>query len=321
LNSRMNKTTVCALVSLLILTAACTPERDESTLFSPEGINMLVVESVLIVDEPHPPLKLSRTQIPNAPYDVENAAVSGASITITSGGVPMPYFEMEDFPGVYQPDTHAPLILAETEYLLRVETLEGELLTAHTLTPAPIEVDSWVLLDPSGTTELRELQTFADAGDSVYFKPENQIIYAEGLVEARFNSGGAATYGGFGYQLSLSSLDLDSDFVIDPPFFDDEDFESLGRRGASPVLAGDDGQLRLPWFGIYFEGRHLYRIYVLDNNWYDLVRSTPESDGALGFGGNVGDSFANPIFNIDGGIGLFGSAATDAVGFYIHPQP
>ena len=39
-----------------------------------------------------------------------------------------------------------------------------------------------------------------------------------------------------GYQLSLFSLDLGSDFVIDPPFFDEEDFESLERNSSSPVL-------------------------------------------------------------------------------------
>jgi len=62
-------------------------------------------------------------------------------------------------------------------------------------------------------------------------------------------------------------------------------------------------------------------MFVLDENWFDLVRSTPQNDGALGFGGNIGDNFERPIFNIEGGIGLFGSASVDSLGFYIHPEP
>jgi hypothetical protein len=59
----------------------------------------------------------------------------------------------------------------------------------------------------------------------------------------------------------------------------------------------------------------------LDQNWYDLIRSTPEGGGGFGIGGEIGDNFERPIFNINGGIGLFGSASVDSVGFFVLPRP
>ena len=119
----------------------------------------------------------------------------------------------------------------------------------------------------------------------------------------------------------LFSLDLGSDFVIDPDFFEDEDFEDLERNNASPPLEGEDGLLRLPWFAVFFEGRYLIKIFALDTNWYDLVRSDRDfSAGGPGFGGTAGDSFQKPIFHVDGGIGLFGSASVDSIGLYVLPR-
>lgn len=305
---------------VLLMVAACTPERDESELFAPEFLDVLVVDATLIVGRPHPTVKLSRTLAPNVPFNPDTAGETGATITIESSGQTVEYSQLPGRPGLYGPVGPGGTILPETEYRLLVESDRGETLTAVTVTPSRFNVDEWVLLNPAGTAELRTLETFATAGDSVYFRPENQITYAEGLLEARFAPGGAENFAAVGYQLSLFSIDYDSDYVIDPPFFEDEDFEDLARMGSSPALDGLEGQVRLPWFGIYYQGRYLYKVYTLDLNWYDLVRTRPLGDGGLGFGGNVGDSPDNPTFHVNGGIGLFGSASVDSVGFFILPQ-
>jgi hypothetical protein len=298
--------------------SACTPERDPNELFAPEFLDMLVIDAVLIVDQEFPAVKLTRTLAPNEPFNPDTAGEVGAFINIAREGQSVTYRDVPDRPGVYV-TLPGYFIEPETEYRLTVTT-RGETLTASTVTPARFTVDEWVLLDPSGTTELRTLQTFAAAGDSVYFRPENQLRYAEGLLEARFAPGGAEQFAAFGYQLALFSIDPDSDYVIDPPFFEEDDFEDLPRQGSSPILLVEEGRVRLPWFGIYFEGRHKYKTFVLDRNWYDLVRSTPQTDGGLGFGGNAGDIQDNPIFRVEGGIGLFGSAAVDSVGFFVLPE-
>ena len=74
----------------------------------------------------------------------------------------------------------------------------------------------------------------------------------------------------------------------------------------------------MPWVAVYFQGRYQVKVFAVDTNWYDFIRSDPQSaGGGPGFGGNAGDSFERPIFHVDGGIGLFGSAAVDSIGFRV----
>ena len=315
----------CGPVLAALLLAACSTERDQADFFAPGDVDVLVVEAVLIVGQDFPTIRLSRTLAPDVPYTPEGAAETGATITVRApaDGQAVGYEDI-GVPGLYVPAWSNRLqVEAGTEYELEVVTTRGERLTAGTRTPAPFAVDSWTLMNSAGTADLRDLRTFAEVGDtaSIYDQPENQLVYAEGLLEARFAAGGPVVFAGAGYQLALFSLDLDSDYVIDPPFFEEEDFEDLSRSGSSPVLVATDGRARLPWFGIYYEGRHLYKVYTLDRNWYDLVRSTPLAGGGLGFGGNAGDGSDRPIFHVEGGIGLFGSASVDSVGFTILPAP
>ena len=91
----------------------------------------------------------------------------------------------------------------------------------------------------------------------------------------------------------------------------------LPRVDAEWTAADRRGEVAVRW-GI---GRYDYKVFTVDQNWYDLVRTTPQTDGGLGFGGNAGDGQENPLFRVQGGIGLFGSASVDSVGFYILPSP
>jgi hypothetical protein len=163
----------------------------------------------------------------------------------------------------------------------------------------------------------RRLRTFAEIGDGVYTDPRNQLVYTEGLLEAWLTPVSAA-----GYQAGVYALDPDSGFVFDPAFLEDEDFEDFGPNIASPPILNSETEIRLPWFAIYYRGRYKVKIFALDRNWYDLARTVPElAGGGGGFGGNAGDDFERPIFHVLGGIGIFGSASMDSVGFTVHPRP
>ena len=304
------------LTSVALLVTGCTPERDQDELFAPQGVGVLVVDAVLIVDQPLPALLLSRTVAPNEPSTPENSIVSRATVIIEElGSWQMVYRESSQWPGVYVPEAGL-IVDPEKTYELSVFTEEEERLTAQTITPPRFSVDAWVMVDTQSGAVVRQLRTFTELGNLVYEAPENQLPYAEGILEARFQIDADQ-----GFQLGVFSLDLDSDYVIDPPFFEDEDFEDLERNVSSPAILAEAGTIRLPWFSIYYEGRHLYKIYRADENWFELLRSIPEGDGGLVFGGNAGDNFNRPAFNIQGGIGLFGSASVDSVGFYVHPAP
>jgi len=315
---------IAALLAALLALVACSPERDESTLFAPQDVDVLVIDAVLIVDQPLPIMWLTRTIPPDVPYTLDVAGELDATVVITGGGVTVSYFSEPFTPGLYIPDVDGsvPLVLPETEYSLSVVTDEGEELTAVTRTPARLAVENWQLLDPVTGAYVRDLVSFDEADeDSIYDTPANQLVYAEGIIEAVIPAEAATVFLGSGYQIAIFSLDWDSDYVIDPPFLDDEDLADLPRSTSSPALNGEDGSLRLPWFSIYYEGRHKYKTFVVDLNWYDLLRSSNLNSGGLGAGGTLGDGVERPIFHVEGGIGLFGSGSVDSVGFRVYPAP
>jgi hypothetical protein len=307
----------------LMATMGCSTERDPATLFAPDAVDQLVLDAVLVVDQPLPAIRLSRTQVPDAPYDVREANEDGASIVIRVGELEIAYVAAmaneRTFYFNYVPAAPPPLVLPLTRYEIEVTTNRGEVLTATTTTPNRIVITEWMLLANDGQTDIRALKTFAEEGDNVYSHPDNQLTYAEGLLDARYAGLDASVFGAAGFQLALFSLDPDAGFVIDPPFLEDEDFADLPRTGASPALNGNDGYVRLPWFSIFYDSRYLYKAYAVDANWFDLIRTTPEGGGSIGFGGNIGDGVDPPLFRIEGGIGLFGSASVDSVGFFITP--
>jgi hypothetical protein len=312
-------TTVLTAAAALLLFTGCSPERDPASLFAPALIDVPVVDALLVIDEPLPPIYLSRTIMPDQPYFFDEAAIRNAQVQVLiDDTTTIDYAEDPEQPGVYLPSLPEPPVVApQTLYELRVSTEKDELVHAATITPARLVIDEWVLLDRTGQTVQRRLVTFAEVDDpqDVFSAPQNQLVYTEGILEGRLVEPRAA-----GTQVAVSSLDLDADFVIDLPFLDDEDLAELERTGSSPALALDSEAVRLPWFGIFWEGRHVLRVLLLDRNAYDLIRTTPLG-GGFSPGGNAGDGFERPIFHIEGGIGLFGSAATDSIGFTILSAP
>ncbi len=302
----------------------CSPERDPATLFAADAVGTLVVDAALIVDQPLPRIRLSRTQAPDVAYDPRDAEVGTATVVVRTGPTEFEYTFLpgnERVMGRYVPLAGSPPeVLPETRYDLEIVTEKGERLTATTTTPRRFSVETWAL-SVDGTSGGRNLQTFADQGDGVYFHPDNLLTYPEGVLDAHFSGGDATAYGAAGFQLGLFSLDREAGLVIDPPFLDEEDLEDLPRLGSSPALDGEDGYVRLPWFSIFYDGRHLYKAFAVDRNWFDLIRTIPEGGGGFGPGGNIGDGVDPPLFRVEGGIGLFGSASVDSVGFFIRPVP
>jgi hypothetical protein len=298
-----------AVAALAAMLAGCAAEREPGDLFGPSAAGQLVVQSLLFVDAPLPEVRLSRT---TAPDQVPGAAAAerGAAVRVHAG--PSTHDFIDAGGGRYIAAEIVP-VLPATEYRLDVTTARGERLTATTTTPARFAVTGWVLVDETTLQDERTLATYAEAGEDVYSRPENRLTYARDFLEARFAPPSAPAI-----QVGLFSLDPGSDFTIDPDFFDEEDFGSLERETASPPLSGRDGYVRMPWLAVFFQGRYRVKIYAVDRNWYDFVRSDPQlSEGGPGFGGNAGDAFERPIFRVDGGIGLFGSASVDSIGFHV----
>lgn len=295
-----------------ILGSGCSDRQ----LFDPSAAGIPVIDATLIVGKPLPEVFLRTTLAPDAPYSEEAAALTGAAVTVRRDEITFFYVEDEAKPGRYVPSA-GEIVLADSEYALEVILASGERVAARTTTPASFDVTEWLLLEQTLETR-RQLRTFEELGEGVYDAPENQLVYQDGLLEARFP---APTGPGL-YQVGILSLDEGSPFVIEGDFLDDEDYEDFSREVSSPALEASDGFVRLPWFAIYFAGRHKITVHSVDRNWFDLVRSAPEISGNAGpvVGGNAGDGFERPIFHVEGGVGLFGSASVDSIGFVILPK-
>jgi hypothetical protein len=310
------------LTGLLLLVLGCSTERDPRDLLAPGEVGTIVVDGRLIVGMEMPILYLRTTQSPAEPYDAARAALRGASVeVVASTGDTIRYFEGGS--GRYSPARPPGSyggVRPATTYRLRVVAPDGRVVTASTTTPDSFHVRDWLLLDDPSLAVRRRLATFSDFPiypDSVYLAPSNQLVYQDGLLEARFDRGNA-----FAFQVGLTSLDDGSPYVIDADFLSESDLAKLERITSSPPLEGTDGSIRMPWLAIFFEGRYNVRIYSVDRNWYDLARSTDFlGAGNIGFGTNAGDNFERPIFHVEGGIGFFGSAAMDQIGFTVLPKP
>ena len=302
------------MVGCLISLLGCKVERDPSSLFGPDASGVLVVDALLIVGKPLPQVLISETVKANAGYSERWRGVGDAEVVISQGERTFLY-SPGFAAGYYMPPPNAPLVLPNTTYHLRVRS-QGREATAQTITPGRFDIREAVLLDDETLEVIRPLNRYEDGNVE-----ENRIVYQDGLLEMRFDPLPVS-----GYHIAIESLDPTSDFVIYSDLVDEDERADFERYGSSPAFEGTDGIVRFPWFAVAFAGPHVIRIYAVDKNWFDLIRSVPEffqdDDGnAFQPGGLAGDNFERPLFHVDGGIGIFGSASVDSVGFVVLPRP
>ena len=257
---------------------------------------------------------ISETVKANAGYSERWEGVGDAEVVISQGEQTFLY-SPGFAAGYYMPPSNAPLVLPNTTYHLRVRS-QGREATAQTITPGRFDIREAVLLDDETLEVIRPLNRYEDGNVE-----ENRIVYQDGLLEMRFDPLPVS-----GYHIAIESLDPTSDFVIYSDLVDEDERADFERYGSSPAFEGTDGIVRFPWFAVAFAGPHVIRIYAVDKNWFDLIRSVPEffqdDDGnAFQPGGLAGDNFERPLFHVDGGIGIFGSASVDSVGFVVLPRP
>ncbi len=304
------------IILMLVLLPACSPERGDEEFFAPGGAGVPVIDAMMVVAKRFPDVYVTETLLPNQPFSYQAAGIVGAQVVVEWGdGLQTSYMSYTPgpIPGQYQPVT-GNVVEANVTYHLTVTLPDNRLVRAATTTPDTLRVREWVLLDSSGQSVVRQLNTFEDfASDSLVYV-HNQLTFGQGLLEARLENDPAV-----GYLVGLESLDLGSPLLIDTSFLDEEDLDSFTRSNKSPPFAPTQTNIRAPWFAIYYQGRYKVRVFKMDRNWYDLARTDPVlGGGGFGFGGEAGDNTVPPLFHVEGGVGLFGAMSSDSVGFYVN---
>ncbi|MDE2729968.1 MAG: DUF4249 family protein [Bacteroidota bacterium] len=296
MNPFKSPTLVMAAVLLIPLLAGC----DSMTYDALDSD--VVVEMVLIADEPLPPLWLSRTVALEQTIDLEAQAIGDAEVTVSLRGseqAPVRFLEKPGQRGHYYPTADDHLVEPGGTYDLNV-LIPGESISSSTTVPGRFELlsasldsavyqsDEQLLLTITQSTHPgRELNYFTIVTESLDLRAEQLV------------------------PLAVDVLETDEEATLEDFRFNGSPLVSSGNFDVHP-----DGTItiRYPWIGVIAYGPNRLSINAVDDNLYDLIRSQSVQQGGSTFGPG---EIPNPIENIQGAHGIFGSMARVTYDFVV----
>jgi len=167
---------------------------------------------------------------------------------------------------------------------------------------------------------IRAVTTVPDTFNIISDVPESVVYQSENQLEITISQ---AQRLGSQNVFVFSSVALEPEEENLTPFykasFEDENIEladviinSSGLINEGNFDINPDGTitLRFPWIGVAFYGETLVVTSLVDRNVNDLIRSQQVQ---LGGSTLSPGEIPNLIYNVDGGIGIFGSISTDTV--------
>lgn len=271
-----------------LLTTGCDPYKQDSFT------EQMVVEAFLTAGDPLPEIRLSRTLPFDEFYSFEAAALSGLDVRVLltndAGAVTETFRYLEsDQRGVYLPEDAGATVQPGRVYRLEVRETPDQApkLRARTFVPGGFE-----LLSENGDTFIYQGPVQYEPTFTISFYPGRQNYYI------------------------ASTLALQPDPALLTPFyagFFDEDRPDQFLRVSSPIInegnyeineANNTITLTLPWISIAYFGPNEVAFYAIDTNLYDYVRTLSLQGGGPNQSPGQID---NVLWNIEGGIGIFGS--------------
>jgi hypothetical protein len=274
----------------------------DTTVVQPES--QVAVEAYLQAGAPLPPVRLTRTVRAGEPYDREANAVRGATVAVDrlSDDSTVTYSESDSIPGLYTPSANPPTVASKTKYRLRVETADGAELRAATTVPGPVEIVETrndtaryqSPRQPSVTIRVaRPERADRRAGQqNVFALTTTSLLDFENTPDEVLRDSLTAFYeDGFDAEDdSLASLRRNSSGLLNEGNFQRNDDDTI--------------TIDIPWLAIAFFGPNEVGVNVVDDNYYDFLRSQQAQQGGFAPG-----EIPNIIENVEGGTGIFGSYA------------
>ncbi|WP_138430366.1 DUF4249 family protein [Fodinibius saliphilus] len=255
-----------------------------------------VVESYLIADNELPEVRLSTTSPITDKYTFKENALSNANVEIrrlnpdSSVAETYPYAE-QDF-GVYAPQLNV-TVRDEQLYGLHVTTPKGDEITATTFVPGNFET-------------VNELQ------DQYIYQGSQQV---EVITTPSQYLSNRQTY----YIFTINVVNPDTasltPFYMDQVLNDGTNIEEFYINSSGIINEknyqrneNNNIELTVPWLAIAFYDTNDVIANAIDNNMYDFLRSQDvQTGGSTLSPGEI----QNIHYNINGGIGIFGSMASD----------
>lgn len=289
------KATSSIFIALLILMSGCDIYKQD------DYKERYVVESYLIAQRPLSTVKLSTTAPADEVYEFENEAVSNANVQVSlldeNHSVTETITYAQQAPGFYEPTTNH-IVEPLGEYKLEITfPSSDDRIEAFTVIP-----DTFRTISTKRDTVIYQSSEQLEITATRSFYPSRQSIYVFNL-------------------LSLNPVESNltpfyADAVSDNAEVEDFRSNSSGIINEENYEQNPDGTLtlRFPWLGVAFYEENLLITNAIDDNLHDFLRSQEvQLDGFTQSPGEI----PNVLYNIEGGIGVFGSFATDTVGTFI----
>lgn len=295
---------------LLVLACGAGLLGCDTTTTQPES--QVVVEAYLQARAPLSPVRLTRTVRADERYDPSETAVRGADVEVQrltddrAVAETVSYTERDSIPGLYTPTRAVPVTFQST-YRLVATLDDGSTVTATTRVPGPINI---VGVQNDTTVYRTKQPSFTVAVDrsldrqNVFTFTTTSLLNFEETPDSTLRE-------------NLTCFSRNS---FDPA----EDSLASFRSTSSNLLnegnftRNPDGTITVdyPWFAVGFFGPNRVGINVLDDNYYDLLRSQQAQQSGFAPG-----EIPNVIEHVEGGTGIFGSFSRTTHPILIQPPP
>lgn len=266
-----------------------------------------VVEAYLVANRQLPHIRLTTTVPVDQVYTFDNAVVDNANIQVrlleTGNGsnAEQTFNYIWTDPGTYQLTTSHKVLPKRTYELHITFPNSNKEISAYTVVP-----DTFKIMD--------------GVKDTITYRSANQleITVSESSYPGRQNI--------FIFNTISLSPELQNLTPLYLDFFNSggseaDDLTLLANNNSGIINEGNfeinpDGSFTInyPWVGFSFFGDNLLVANTLDDNVYDFVRSQ-----SVQLGGSTlsPGEIQNVIYNIKGGIGVFGSLASDTASTFL----
>ncbi len=297
------KYSILFIITLLAVISACDlyPQDDLEQQY--------IIESYMIAQRPLQQVRLSITSEIDEFYSFENQAINNANVEIRllSGSAgsaveeTIPYSISE--PGIYQPDiVHSVQPLRYYELYVSFDD-EPTVIRSTTVVPDTFKVANTV---PTEIAYQSTDQLSIDITSSEYPGRQSVFIFNTISLEPSVENLTPVYFDLFD---SDDNAELE-DFVNNSsPLFNE------GNYDINP-----DGTLtiRYPWIALAFYGQNKIIANTIDDNLIDFISS---QDVQLGGSTISPGEIQNVVYNVEGGIGIFGAIAADTIEVNITRNP
>lgn len=263
-----------------------------------------MVESYLVAGSPLPDVLLSRTMPIKEKYSYEEAAINNASVEIRllrpDSTIQQRYEYRLGDKGLYYA-ANPPLVKEQRLYQLFITLPNGDSIEAKTYVPGNFD-----------TVNRNEL-------------PDEYLYQGDRQIQLKVTPSQYLTDRQTFYIFTVNAISPDSSeltpFYRDLVFEQDNALENFSINSSGIINeanydrnADNTISLKVPWLSFAFYGTNKVIINAIDDNMYDFLRT---QEGQTGGPSISPGEIQNIRYHVNGGIGIFGSMASDTNRFRI----